>query len=289
MSLLTHVIKALEKIAPLSLAHTKWDNVGLLVEPPYPRSSATSVFLTIDLTPIVLEEAISTPSVGMIVAYHPPIFHAFKQLNLNDTKQSIVLKCIAEGISVYSPHTAIDCSVGGVNDWLAKGLGSGTSISLMPRHEEAGAGRLFTLEEPVSLSTVVKRIKNHLKLKHGKYKSIIDKYDDKDNNNDLGIRVATAEKHRHNDGLISTIGICAGSGVSVLSPAKADLYFTGEMSHHEVLAALAKDTSEHTNTERGYLSEVLKPKLEKLLKEDGDNQKVDILVSQSDKDPLEII
>ncbi|CAJ0629488.1 530_t:CDS:2 [Entrophospora sp. SA101] len=250
MSLLTHVIKALEKIAPLSLAHTKWDNVGLLVEPPYPRSSATSVFLTIDLTPIVLEEAISTPSVGMIVAYHPPIFHAFKQLNLNDTKQSIVLKCIAEGISVYSPHTAIDCSVGG-------------------GHEEAGAGRLFTLEEPVSLSTMVKRIKNHLKLKH--------------------VRVATAEKHRHNDGLISTIGICAGSGVSVLSPAKADLYFTGEMSHHEVLAALAKDTSEHTNTERGYLSEVLKPKLEKLLKEDGDNQKVDILVSQSDKDPLEII
>ncbi|CAH1769825.1 13980_t:CDS:2, partial [Entrophospora sp. SA101] len=77
--------------------------------------------------------------------------------------------------------------------------------------------------------------------------------------------------------------------VSVLSPAKADLYFTGEMSHHEVLAALAKDTSEHTNTERGYLSKVLKPKLEKLLKEDGDNQKVDILVSQSDKDPLEII
>ncbi|CAJ0906614.1 579_t:CDS:2 [Entrophospora sp. SA101] len=265
MSLLTHVIKALEKIAPLSLAHTKWDNVGLLVEPPYPRSSATSVFLTIDLTPIVLEEAISTP-----MAYHPPIFHAFKQLNLNDTKQSIILKCIAEGISVYSPHTAIDCSVGG-------------------GHEEAGAGRLFTLEEPVSLSTVVKRIKNHLKLKHGKYKSIIDKYDDKDNNNDLGIRVATAEKHRHNDGLISTIGICAGSGVSVLSPAKADLYFTGEMSHHEVLAALAKDTSEHTNTERGYLSKVLKPKLEKLLKEDGDNQKVDILVSQSDKDPLEII
>nr|CAG8514873.1 6057_t:CDS:2 [Entrophospora candida] len=108
ISLLTRVIKALEEIAPF------------------------------------FEEAISNPSVGVIVAYHPPIFHAFKRLNLNDTKQNIVLKCIAEGISVYSPHT-VDCSVGG-------GLGSGTSISLMPSekppagHEGAGAGRLFTLK-----------------------------------------------------------------------------------------------------------------------------------------------
>ena len=113
MVLLTRVIRALEKIAPLSLAQTKWDNVGLLIEPPYPRPSATSVFLTIDLTPTVLEEAISIPNVGMIVAYHPPIFHAFKQLNLKDPKQSIVLKCVVEGINVYSPHTAVDCSVGG--------------------------------------------------------------------------------------------------------------------------------------------------------------------------------
>nr|CAG8516251.1 10063_t:CDS:2 [Entrophospora candida] len=103
----------------------------------------------------VIHQAISNPSVGVIVAYHPPTFHAFKRLNLNDTKQNIVLKCIAEGISVYSPHT-VDCSVGGVNVWLTKGLGSGTSISLMPSekppagiylgHEGAGAGRLFTLK-----------------------------------------------------------------------------------------------------------------------------------------------
>lgn len=39
---------------------------------------------------------------------------------------------------------------------------------------------------------------------------------------------------------IQTVAICAGSGESVLSGVKADLYLTGEMSHHYLLAAQAK-------------------------------------------------
>ena len=38
--------------------------------------------------------------------------------------------------------------------------------------------------------------------------------------------------------LVSTIAICAGSGGSMLLGVDADVYFTGEMSHHEVLAAM---------------------------------------------------
>lgn len=52
------------------------------------------------------------------------------------------------------------------------------------------------------------------------------------------VRLATAENT-----LIKTVAICAGSGSSVLGPVKADLYFTGEMGHHDVLAALAKNTN----------------------------------------------
>jgi putative NIF3 family GTP cyclohydrolase 1 type 2 len=43
--------------------------------------------------------------------------------------------------------------------------------------------------------------------------------------------------------LIETVAICAGSGSSVLNSVKADLYFTGEMGHHDVLAALYRNTS----------------------------------------------
>lgn len=38
--------------------------------------------------------------------------------------------------------------------------------------------------------------------------------------------------------MVSTIAICAGSGGGMLLGVDADVYFTGEMSHHEVLAAV---------------------------------------------------
>ena len=56
--LLQRVSRAFESIAPLSLAE-KWDNVGVLVEAPFPRALATQVLLTIDLTLDVAMEAIS--------------------------------------------------------------------------------------------------------------------------------------------------------------------------------------------------------------------------------------
>ncbi|RGB43933.1 GTP cyclohydrolase 1 type 2/Nif3 [Rhizophagus diaphanus] len=278
MAFFTRVIRAMEKISPISLAEHSWDNVGKLIEPPYPRQFPSRVLLTIDLTPLVLEEALADKQIGVIIAYHPPIFRPIKRLNLDNAKQAIVLKCVAQGIGVFSPHTASDSCVGGVNDWLAKGLGAGTIMPIAPAqnppegHEEAGTGRMFTLDQPAPLSTIIERVKQHLKLRY--------------------VRVATTNKHSSGE-LISMIGICAGSGSSVLLPATADLYFTGEMSHHDILAALDKNTSvilcEHSNTERGYLSEVLKPKLEQLLKEEGKEEKIDVVVSKVDKDPLETV
>lgn len=41
---------------------------------------------------------------------------------------------------------------------------------------------------------------------------------------------------------------------------------------------------EHSNTERGYLSAVLKDKLQSMLQQDG----IQVVVSQVDKDPLVI-
>ncbi|CAG8722208.1 14099_t:CDS:2, partial [Acaulospora morrowiae] len=266
--LLPRVIRALEKIAPLSLAESSWDNVGLLIEPPYPKPSASRVFLTIDLTPTVLEEALSDEKVGVIVAYHPPIFRPFKRLNMNDVKQAIAMKCIAHGVAVYSPHTAVDSAEDGVNDWLSKGLGLGSIRAITPAEnpppgqEKAGSGRIFTYHQPVSLSIVIDRVKKHLKIPY--------------------VRVAKTEKHSSRlDELISTVGICAGSGSSVLRPAEVDLYLTGEMSHHDVLSALVKNTSvilcEHSNTERGYLSDVLKPLIEKEFKNDDTNEMFEVV------------
>lgn len=106
MALLKRVLTCMERVAPLSLAEHAWDNVGLLVgmendtgqvvvssllslfprcllltytrpysiEAPYPRTRITAaapqrVFLTIDFTSAVVDEALNDPSVGVIISY----------------------------------------------------------------------------------------------------------------------------------------------------------------------------------------------------------------------------
>ena len=96
--MLKRVIDAMEKIAPLSLAETKWDNVGLLIEAPFPRHAAKKIMLTIDLTSSVLNECIKDQNVGVIIAYHPPLFKPFKRLVLTDENQKIALICASSGL-----------------------------------------------------------------------------------------------------------------------------------------------------------------------------------------------
>ncbi len=115
------VTEVLEAIAPLEYA-ADWDNVGLLVGST--SWKADSILLTIDLTEAVLREAIDAKA-QMIVSYHPPIFDPLERVTDADPKQRIILEAARAGIAIYSPHTALDAAPGGVNDWIAKGLGSG--------------------------------------------------------------------------------------------------------------------------------------------------------------------
>lgn len=117
-------------IAPPSYA-AEWDNVGLLVGGGDWEGSP--LLLTIDLTAAVLREA-ADAGARMIVAYHPPIFEPLPRLTDAEPRQRIVLEAARRSIAVYSPHTALDAAPGGVNDWIAEGLGRGDVRALRP-HE----------------------------------------------------------------------------------------------------------------------------------------------------------
>ena len=124
------VVELLESIAPPQGA-APWDNVGLLIGSP--QWDATPVFLTIDLTAAVLREAIDTGT-RMIVAYHPPIFDPLRSLTDATPTGRICLEAARSGIAVYSPHTALDAAPGGLNDWIAAGLGAG-DVRALEAHE----------------------------------------------------------------------------------------------------------------------------------------------------------
>jgi len=337
------VLEILRTLAPEHLAEP-WDKPGLQLGDPAWR--VRRAMLCIDLTEPVLAEAVGS-KVDLIVAYHPPIFQPIEAVTSLDARQRIILTAARRRIALYSPHTALDAAKGGVNDWLADGLGQGTTRPIRPAsgpngvryklvvfvppdhadtlrtalaaagagkigdyeqcsfavggegtfrggpdtqptigrrgrfervpelrmemicpanclaaaiaalrevhpYEEpafdlyrlepppgdtgasAGQGRIVSLDTPVSLSTLVERIKKRLGVPQ--------------------LEVAAPTGRRR----ISRIGLCAGAGGSLLGEAgDIDAFFTGEMRHHDVLAAKAAGTAVilagHTQTERPYL------------------------------------
>ncbi|KAL1263779.1 hypothetical protein QQF64_004134 [Cirrhinus molitorella] len=129
-----------------------------------------------------------------------------------------------------------------------------------------GQGRLSVLDEPLSVSTAVQKMKTHLGLPH--------------------LRLALGDQQTL-DSVVQTVAVCAGSGASVVQGVKADLYITGEMSHHEVLDAVSEGRSviltDHSNSERGFLT-VFRQRLSARL-----GQTINVVISQRDRDPLQVV
>lgn len=120
----------------------------------------------------------------------------------------------------------------------------------------AGMGRIVRLSEPVALTDIIDRIGLGL-------------------GNPRGFPIAIPQGKQASEMMISSIGICAGSGGHLFSGMEkvgeeVDLLFTGELSHHEALAAIEKGKCViclfHSNTERGFLHSVLKGQLETTIK-----------------------
>jgi dinuclear metal center YbgI/SA1388 family protein len=267
---LSHVLAALERLAPLSFAEP-WDNVGLLLEPVPVLEAApvASALLTIDLTDDVVAEA-EELGASLVIAYHPPIFQGLKRLRSSEPGERAVLRCASQGISIFSPHTALDAAPGGVNDWLLDAFGPGERAPCLPHGVDArfGQGRSVRLTMPLTLPVAIARIKRHLGLAQ--------------------LRVAAAAGHADGTRSIHSVAVCAGAGGSVFEKLveRFDLFVTGEMRHHDVRSRVAHGSSvilsEHTHTERGYL-QVLSEWLRA-----GTGGAVAFHVSRCDRDPLSL-
>ncbi|KAF4715582.1 NGG1 interacting factor [Perkinsus olseni] len=250
-----------ERIAPRQLAEA-WDNTGLLLEGvPPTQGSPFRVMLCNDLTQRVAKEAIDK-KVYLVLSYHPSIFRPLKSLTESVPMQSALLALARAGKSLYCPHTQLDTTSGGINDFLCDAFGDiiakKEGIEKHDKVEGAEVGRLITLTESQSVQEVVDRIKKHLGLNIVRVAGPIDKQ-------------------------CKSVAICCGSGGSLICPTEADVLWTGEMSHHEVLASAEEGKvvvlCEHATTERPYLEQRLKPWIEKEMAGDDD---VEVLISEQD-------
>lgn len=259
---LAEVLDILHEIAPLELA-AEWDNVGLLLQPNARPGRVRRVLLTIDLGDAVVAEA-KRARADLIVSYHPPIFRPLPRLCFDDGKQRTLLLAAAAGLPVYSPHTALDAAPSGLADWLVDGvLGSAVPKELRPCGD-GEFGRVVLLSQPVPFATLLQRCKRHLGVRH--------------------LQVARPARMRAG---VRSVAVAAGAGGGVLRGQVADVYLTGEMSHHDALAAVTAGTAVvlagHSNTERGFL-----PVLQRRLRSafDGD---LDVVLSRADRDPFDLV
>ena len=82
-----------------------WDNVGLLTGDD--ESEVKHVFLALDLTETVLDEAIRAGA-DMIVTHHPMIFSGIKKINNYSFTGRKIISLVRHGISYYAMHTNYD-------------------------------------------------------------------------------------------------------------------------------------------------------------------------------------
>ncbi|MCH2133929.1 MAG: Nif3-like dinuclear metal center hexameric protein [Phycisphaerales bacterium] len=132
-------------------------------------------------------------------------------------------------------------------------------LASRPMHD-SGMGRVITLAAPVTTADLIGRVKAHLGVDQ--------------------IRVSGEASASH-----EVVACCPGAGGSLLGVAQAagaTAFLTGEMRHHDVLAARAAGVTVllpgHTNSERGFLP-ILRDRLATALPGGA------IIVSSSDESP----
>lgn len=130
-----------------------------------------------------------------------------------------------------------------------------------------GAGRRLVLDHPATIHEIAARLKSALKITH--------------------VQIAPALGHE--SAKLERLGVVPGAGASLVDAAAAEgcqVFITGEMKHHEVIAANARGVSiilaGHSNTERGYLvhlAERLRPML----------APVDVVTSKADRTLMQTV
>eukprot|EP01135_Chromosphaera_perkinsii_P011410 Nk52_evm55s2391 gene=Nk52_evmTU55s2391 len=208
-----------------------------------------------------------------------------------------------------------------------------TPISPHPKDPSGvhGEGRQIRLQpgEQISLRELISRVKTHLKLEHVRVAlpafrltdlPLHPLSDQLNTNSDKKKDVIFSHEDRQrclDAPFISGVAVCAGSGGSVLDKCRGpslpsslseeeegaavpiQAWVTGEMSHHEVLAATSRGFAvllcEHSNTERGFLKDLaacIFPEQVFNVPEEGGNDAsspLEFIVSTTDEDPLTVM
>lgn len=203
MNTINNIIDFFEEFAPCE-SQMSFDNAGLIVGDKY--TAVSRVLVALDITEEVVREAESL-GCELIISHHPVIFNPIKRLS----PSSVAYMLAQKGTSALCMHTNLDLGTEfGVNICLANAIGVKN-----PTLSELGEC-MFTglLEKETKMGDFVGAVKKALDCKGLRYTDVKD--------------------------TVKTVAVSSGAGGSnVFDAAKAgaDVLVTGEIKHHEILAA----------------------------------------------------
>ncbi|MCC8144461.1 MAG: Nif3-like dinuclear metal center hexameric protein [Tannerellaceae bacterium] len=125
------ILKELEKYAPLPLQED-FDNAGVQVGDT--NQSVTGILICLDVTEEVIDEAIEMDC-NLVISHHPLAFKPFKSLTGKTYIERCIIKACKHDLVVYSAHTNMDNTVGGVNYQLACMIGLQNVRILSPQQQ----------------------------------------------------------------------------------------------------------------------------------------------------------
>ena len=198
------MISWLEEKYP-SKAAESWDNVGLLVGDD--EGEVTHVFLALDLTEKVLEEAIAAGA-DMIVTHHPMIFSPLSSVTTDTINGRRVLRMIEHGICYMSTHTNYDsCRMA---DLAADRLELTDCEVLEEIADGMGIGKVGNLPKEMTLKECALYVKEKF-------------------------HIPSVRFFGNGEQKVKFAAICPGSGKSLVKDCHAkgaEVYITGDIDHH---------------------------------------------------------
>jgi dinuclear metal center YbgI/SA1388 family protein len=223
------IIEKIETFAPLSLAE-QWDNTGWQIKLDF--DDADKIMLALSPTLDVLQQA-KQHGCSLVITHHPLFFSKLKQIIPDVLSNKVTIFAIQNNIQIYSAHTNLDKTQGGINDKLASMLG------LLDIEVIDGLVRVGMVDE-MSLEEFVLKCKKTLGCNSVK---LI---------NPLGLKN------------VKKVAICSGSGSDFINSVEADIFVTGDVKYHNAIEVLDKAVLDvgHFESERvilASLQEILAP------------------------------
>lgn len=109
------IMAQMERLAPSGLAEN-WDNCGLQVGDR--QWSVSRIMVALDPLPEVVEEACAK-DIDLLITHHPLLLRPEKQIDFSTPTGQIISRCATHNLAIYSAHTNLDSTLGGLNDILA--------------------------------------------------------------------------------------------------------------------------------------------------------------------------